>query len=271
MTPRQDKFHEFKLDHDIFLKTLICAMHVGGGMPARATELESIQVINTDLVRNIFSTKENTVFSLIEHSKTSKLTLSNSGIARFYDEALSEILKNYLIIVRPFILVILHSTGSSTEQLVKLFSYCDRILSADEIRNSFRSCFAKYSGKALNFSDYRQVANYFAHKFVKNGTWNKHSSDDFEIDHDPMTEQSGHSENVRLKNYGTSTNEHVRMRQSRIDEFKICSTSWHRFLLSEEIDFINQAEILSNSQQVHEIDIGIIYILYLIKCFYVFR
>ena len=48
--PDSKALHNFKIIHDNFINILICAMHIGGGMPARATELESIQVINSDLI-----------------------------------------------------------------------------------------------------------------------------------------------------------------------------------------------------------------------------
>jgi hypothetical protein len=136
--PESKALHNFRMIHDKFMSILICAMHIGGGMPARATELESIQVINSDLIRNIFFAKDDCVFTLIEYSKTGKLTLANSGIARFYDVRLSAILKQYILIVRPFMLVILHSTDLETSNLLKLFSFLDVEFTADEIRNSFR-------------------------------------------------------------------------------------------------------------------------------------
>lgn len=48
-----------------------------------------------------------------------------------------------------------------------------------------------YGVKALNFSDYRQVSNYFAHKFLKNCTWKQYLNDEVENETDPMTQQSG--------------------------------------------------------------------------------
>jgi len=241
-TPKSEQLNEYCYTHKLFISSLICAMHIGGGMPARATELDTIYVSNTNMKRNIYCVKYDQIYSLIEYSKTRKLTSANSGIGRFYDSRLSKLILKYLVFVRPFLSVCVLNSGRPIDHLLKLFTHATTPLNEEVIRFAFTSSFNRFSGKSIQFSDYRQVCQYFGQKFLDEPLWNALCDDnEHEISKigSVMSKQFGHSDNVALRHYGTTFNENTRIRDDTLDDYKRLSLKWHGIL--------NRAPLLKNT------------------------
>lgn len=85
-----------------FLRTLIVAMHISGGQPARGPEIGSIKVSNSVYsARNLYVINGRMCF-LTMYDKARKRRGNTDYIVRFLPDDISQVLAQYLVYVRPF-------------------------------------------------------------------------------------------------------------------------------------------------------------------------
>jgi hypothetical protein len=83
------------------MNSIIIAMHLTYGQPARASELSSLLYTNhKDAPRNLFWTLQ-TMMLVTHYHKSRSMLQSNKVVVRFFPAELAQLVKTYLTYVRP--------------------------------------------------------------------------------------------------------------------------------------------------------------------------
>ena len=223
--------------YDEYLENLLLVIHIGSGMPARATELETYTVCNgRSSMRTVYFLGERIFFHSV-YSKTRSVTGVNKGIARFLNEDASKTVITDLIFVRPFATVVANFLGLNEDNVynTSLFVQGGRLLHSFALSNIFSRLFYKYTEVSVAFSDYRQAVAYFARVFNICGSNDDSDSDDNEPPSDIALAQFGHSTAVADVHYGRHSGEHPKLRETRLHEFRLVSDKWHRFITHQDV------------------------------------
>ena len=225
--------------YDDYMSHMVVLIHIGSGMPARATEMETFRIRNgPSTCRNVFY-HCGQVFFFSEYSKSRSITRVNSGISRFMDEEATIILLKDLLLIRPLVCSMASFLGLNEGQVYNndLFVINGQMLKAPGLRNNFCRLFDKLTGGCvITFRDYRQVAKYFANIML--GTASPATNDDSESDdgdefsyvHSAVAHQFGHSQKTGDIWYGMHTGEMPRLRDHLSHQFKHLSGRWHTLL-----------------------------------------
>jgi len=99
---RQRKCKEYLEKFYLFVELLLTLVHVGGGMPARATELTPYRIRSTGHDDRSVFWFGNLVYIFSKYNKSSSITGRNRPIARFLDTRLSQLMLKDIFFVRPF-------------------------------------------------------------------------------------------------------------------------------------------------------------------------
>lgn len=85
-----------------FVERLLFLVHITGGQPARATELNSIHLVNvTTVTRSVFWKYETIVFN-IRYNKTRASNNRDAFVPRFLPPEVSQLFLVYLVYIKPF-------------------------------------------------------------------------------------------------------------------------------------------------------------------------
>lgn len=216
--------------HDKLQKLILLIIHLFSGMPARATELATYTLVNEASRQRSLYVLGDQVFFLPHYNKTRSWTQSQKYVARFLDRKSSFLLLQDLCILRPFAAVLLNRLGwnQGNQLLCNLFAGTRGRLSPEDIRSVFQAQFAEVFRVPLLFSEYRHVAASYA--------WDaridadlfdpEEESDDAAI----VAQQFGHSFRVAMQRYGRAAHEHGQVRDHLIEQYRLVSQEWHRFL-----------------------------------------
>lgn len=229
----------------------IVVAHVGGGMPSRSTELETIKIFNgASARRNVFILDRN-IFLLTEYSKCRHIKSSERGIARFLDEESSSLLLKDILVVRPLVILMAQKRLSGIHNFYKshLFVKLGQVLCGRQIRDCFKQRFNLITGKAVSFGDYRHVVKKFSRDL---SIQFEMQVDDFDEDDDDVngddgdnrgssrgsfendtSDQFGHSIATSRSVYGRKSTEIQEMPQSELFKYRDVSFKWHRSLRGE--------------------------------------
>jgi hypothetical protein len=99
---RERKCKEYLEKFYLFVELLLNLVHIGGGMPARATELTPYRLRSTGNDDRSVFWYGNHVYIFSKYNKSSSITGRNRPIARFLDPRLSQLLLKDIFFVRPF-------------------------------------------------------------------------------------------------------------------------------------------------------------------------
>jgi hypothetical protein len=99
----EGKLKSFLQHSSTFLKCFFSLMHLTYGQPARAEELTELALQNTrDGQRNIYWTYD-TVMVLTRYHKSRSVNKREKYVARFLPRCVSELLLQYVVLVRPLV------------------------------------------------------------------------------------------------------------------------------------------------------------------------
>lgn len=152
-----------------FLRTLMVCMHITGGQPARGPELGSIKVSNSIYsARNIYIINGRVVFLTI-YDKARRRRGNTEYIARCLPAAVSQIVAQYLIRVRPFARVL------DRRESEYLFGDLRGPWAGEELSQALARASQKHLGVRLTVSGWRHVAIGIAtrHLMRASKTWEK--------------------------------------------------------------------------------------------------
>ena len=235
---------EYLRAYDAFIKSLVVVVHVGGGMPARATELNPYLRLNTSgQFRSIYAAGKR-VFFLAGYNKTSAVTGKNKPIARYMDESASVLLLIDHLVVRPFVALLARfaygdeseAGGHAHSNYHHFFWVVDgKPVTATNIRQWFGLKFAEFSGCALRMSDYRHVSKHFGKKAgcrveLQSGNRERTQEGDEDGEINAMNQQHGHSTATSNRFYAVKDTDHPGIHQDQLDAFEACSKLWHAYL-----------------------------------------
>ena len=100
---RAGEVNKYLAMFDEFVENLIVLIHVGSGMPARSTEMETYRIVNgSSAYRTVFFLNGQ-VFLHCWYSKTRAVRQANRGVSRFLDPEASSIVLTDLLVIRPFV------------------------------------------------------------------------------------------------------------------------------------------------------------------------
>ena len=159
---KTDRLKQYQKSYDSFLKLLMCLIHVGSGMPARASELATYSRIDSKTTSRTLRFELNRVFFQPFHNKTNWIQNNTKQIARFLDPILSRIVLIDSLLIRPFMNGVYQKLNSSSAcpYLEQYFVSKGTPISADLIRKTFTSTFGKYFNTFFTISEYRHVVKY---------------------------------------------------------------------------------------------------------------
>ena len=247
--------------YDEYIENLLLVVHVGSGMPARATELETYRVKNgPSTSRNVFYLKPQ-VFFHCEYSKSRSIRAANKGVSRFMNEEASLVLLKDLLVVRPFVCSIATFLELNPDDIYStdLFVRSGVKLEALSIRNAFARLFYNYCHTAISFGEYRHIAKYYCRQLhITDDDPNCSADNDGESDEDPdsssnlwelvLNKQFGHSSVIANRWYAVRNGEHTRMRDHILQQFRTLSRTWHLFLTGKSSSTKRKLEEVSGTQ-----------------------
>ena len=264
---RAGEVNKYLAMFDEFVENLIVLIHVGSGMPARSTEMETYRIVNgSSAYRTVFFLNGQ-VFLHCWYSKTRAVRQANRGVSRFLDPEASSIVLTDLLVIRPFVCSLSSFVEQNDDNIhgTHLFASGGKRLSSDQIRNAFARLFHKYCGSTISFAEYRHVAKYYSLQLHLN---NCHRDDNSSEEEEGFGEnisasagwdtlvnkQFGHSTSTSNTWYGIEAGEPQHMRLHVLEGFRDVSQIWHRFLkgsaapyTSGKVSRISVVNGLSNS------------------------
>lgn len=106
----QGRVKDYLAQHTAFLRYLLLVLYQSGGQPPRGPELLSIKVCNTQSsLRNIYI-YNGLLCSIVQYNKGRGERKEAFFVVRFFPRAVSQILYQYLVYIRPFIRHLLASS-----------------------------------------------------------------------------------------------------------------------------------------------------------------
>ena len=225
-------------DWDDYIENMLLVIHLGSGLPARATELETLRIVGGESAKRSIFFVDGLVMLLTEYNKTRSMTKANKAIARFLDEKATMVLLNDLLIVRPFVCSITSflSTNDNNVYGTHLFVHRGEKMEAPRIRNVFSTKFKEHGGHSISFGEYRHLAKHYALKLKINFAWQDEEDEEAGQDEEHrdwetlQCEQFGHSKTTANTWYALLNGELSTMRHHLIQDHRWVSVKWHQFL-----------------------------------------
>lgn len=155
--------------YDSLMKDILFLVHVGGGMPARGTELCSYMRTNGQdrRTRSLFLSPTGEIFLFALHNKTDRMTDRMRPIVRYLDHDLSALMIIDHICLRPLMSFINSKlpVGPNNRSPVNydetMFAINQKAVSADKFGKVFNHHCKKYVQANLQVSTYRQAVKHF--------------------------------------------------------------------------------------------------------------
>lgn len=225
--------------YDELQALLLVLIHLGSGLPARATELATYRLLNGSTSQRSVYFLDGQIFFMPLYSKTRNLTGSNKPIARFLSQSVTEMVLQDLFVVRPLVVAMGDFLCKNPNQVynTELFVHNGTKSSPDYLRERFRRIFQETAGSSLSFSNYRQVIAWFARLHdldISSGRGREEDDDESsysETSNDIISRQMGHSTAVNARNYGRHANEHPSLPNALIKSFRLLSMEVFKLLL----------------------------------------
>ena len=224
-----------------YLQNMLMVIHIGSGMPARSTEIETYRLQDgRSNKRNVFYMGKNVCFHA-EYSKSRSVRAANRPISRFLDEEASCLLLKDILVVRPFLCTIASFLGINEDNVygTDFFVVDGSRMKGEQLRNVFVRLFFDYCGAAISFGDYRHVAKYYILQ-LKIRYPIRMPDDENDSDEEatamPLAtndEQFGHSSATSNVYYGRHGGELGITREHILHNFFSLSAQWHNFIRGE--------------------------------------
>ncbi|KAG9011789.1 hypothetical protein FRB90_007049 [Tulasnella sp. 427] len=218
-----------------FQRTLACSMYLTGGQPPRGTELLAAQISNTATrIRNIFSVNGHAV-SILFLNKTSYSGRGDRAVARAYPNKLTQVMFNYLMLIRPVEKALLSQIIDDRQRLqaysTYLFCGIKGPLTTDDLNVGFRTLIPQHFAnfpQGLTIRALRQIGVYAGQKFVAP----RCTQDRVAI----LDLQAGHTSDIAKRWYGVEDNALMgNMADTQLEAFMEISFTHHKtFDLDQE-------------------------------------
>ncbi|MBA3789561.1 hypothetical protein H0X32_04210 [Patescibacteria group bacterium] len=142
-----------------FLELLACVIHITGGGPPRAEEGVTFAIKNCNgKMRNIFVHGKHVVF-VGQYHKSQNIMLRYKLIARLLPEKVSELVLQYLYIIRPIENVLLRVLGENTANAETFFySSKNKIWTGERYRKVFARTTDAYLKEGLGIQEWRHAS-----------------------------------------------------------------------------------------------------------------
>lgn len=221
---RSRKAMDFLESYAKYLEMLVPLVHIGGGMPARGTELVPYRICDTGNGDRSVFWLDGHVYLYARYNKSSSMTGSSRPIARFLDKRLTKLMLRDLFLVRPFVILLATYFGKNQEQAynTELFLQGGEKMRSDQVLAAFEMGYLRATGCRLNFSSYRHVAKHFGNEVGL--------SFDHENENLVENEQAGHNRSTADRHYARMTTEHADLRHQKLVQFRSFSFKWHEWL-----------------------------------------
>ena len=227
---------EYMAIYDRFVEELAFFIHFTSGMPARGTELETLQLRNSVSSRKSVFLKGSSIFIFCSYSKTNSMG-RNKRICRFLDTFASNLVRVDYFFIRPFVNILAEAAGNNTENIYRYFWFVrdGRRMLADQLRDNFTSKLQAYSSKGLNFQDFRHLAEYISRILLKIPLPAESQDDENNaVSNLPemMARQIGHTRKIGHKKYAVTASDHPEVDNHDLEMFEACSSLWQAFVRS---------------------------------------
>jgi hypothetical protein len=213
---------------DRFLERLLLIVHLTSGQPARATELLSLQHVNTPQGhhRSIFIDR-GTVSTVTSYHKGYTVTGSTKIIHRFLPKEVAELVVYYLWLVLPFwqkldVLVYRRKEPPSTF----LWPKGTGSWSPGRLGQALQREADEHLQTKLNTMIYRHLAIAISRQHLKCGGFKR----DYGVDKHLADEQASHGSWIAGTIYARGLHEAPGHVEARRREYSLISREWHGFL-----------------------------------------
>ena len=223
---KKERLHSWFRKVESFQDCLIPLVHILGGGPARAEELATLALLNTETgMRNLYW-MHNTVMLITTYHKSQNMTGRGRPVARFLPTVVANLVLKYVALIKPFESVaagVLYG-GKAAEEAhrIYLFAKKGKRMNGQGICSSFTLSMHKIVDFGLKISEYRHVYTLAAKRLFAS-----YSEEEGSL---PFHEQAAHSAETGEYVYGISSSDHHKITANRILLFWRCSNEWQSFL-----------------------------------------
>lgn len=205
-----------------FVDCLIPLVHVLGGGPARAQEIASLAILNTETgMRNLYWMNGG-VMLVTRYHKSQSVTGRGRPVARFLPKKVSDLVVKYIALVKPFESVVAGvlygGRGAEEAHRTYLFAKRGKRMEGQGICSSFSLAMHKVVDFGLKLSDYRHFYTTVAKKFLAGLSQEEGNL--------PFHEQAAHSAETGEHTYGITSSDHQQITTNKILLFWRCSNEW---------------------------------------------
>ena len=206
-----------------FIEDFLVEMHLDYGMPARATEIANLKIVNTsDGQRNQYW-KNFTIMLLFLYSKTRSRRDTDRVIPRFLSPKVKKQLMMYMTLVRPTMSYLIKALGGlEGENDVDEYLFMDHVhgrWDGERVRTVFKSVTSRNAVGLLEFSTYRQAADLMMEKLIKYKVRGINDNCFFDM-------QMGHSSQTAEVGYAVAKDDSNITTKTAIHEYWIVSGEW---------------------------------------------
>ena len=212
----------------ILQDNLLVCTHLSSGSPARATELETLKLFNTDYAPRNFYISQSRVVIVTRYSKMRGQTGLDKAIPRFPDVVTSKHFLTYLLMFRTLetaFIGALYGPATMKDHIQALFVERGENYKAPRVRDLIRASFCK-QGIPIEYNHYRHYTTGITALVTERSPRLQHN--------DLITEamaiahlQAGHSTAVAEHNYARRPTDLPSITSSTLAKYKLFSFEWH--------------------------------------------
>ncbi|KAJ1814286.1 hypothetical protein LPJ60_006082, partial [Coemansia sp. RSA 2675] len=155
----------------VLVKKFLFAIHLSGGQPARATELNTLMIKDWDIQKRGLYIVEKRIALATRYWKGQALYGKDKHVLRLLPKDLGELLLKYLVFVKPCEVAITSALACNKPKEVRaaetaivshyLFTQMGHEFSDDLVRTTFAKLWKKSVGYKLTFQDMRHIMQAF--------------------------------------------------------------------------------------------------------------
>lgn len=212
-------------------EALLACIHISSGLPARSTELETMNISNTIYsTRNVFISQSDLVL-ITRYSKPRTMTKSDRPITRILDKETSYRIKLYLSLLRGLectMIGSIYGLEAMKSHWISLFAKNGTPFKHHNIRSIIVEAFIN-SNLNIQFSQIRHHASAMVRK-VSN-SFKGNITDDIERNLYTLGHlQAGHSVDTSERIYGRRDSDFLQLSYSDLSNTRVFCSQWHQLL-----------------------------------------
>ncbi|KAI9846389.1 MAG: hypothetical protein M1837_003980 [Sclerophora amabilis] len=233
-----------------FLQTLLVAMHICSGQPARGPEITGILHTNSiHRARNVFCVHGRIVW-ITQYHKARTTTNHSFHVARFLPPVLDQVLAVYLIYIQPFVQLLQHQLHIPIDQAQYLFVHPHnphKTWSTLEITHRLRAlCNSHQPGFTLTVSSYRHVVIGICKKHIRPLAQSFNIDSEVDGTDAVFSWQAAHRPRQNRLTYGLDGAFPTQLQPELLDRYRWASGLWQEWL---EIDQVTLSDLTPISKK----------------------